>query len=537
MKLFIGLISFLAISFAADAQTIPFGYDLKIVPKNIPNFPGVHSFAYGQSGGKWVIIGGRRDGLHARQPNSSFPAASNNSDIFVIDPVTEQFWSAPVNALPTGIAEQLQSTNMNFHQDADTLYIIGGYAYSATNVDHITFPNLTSISVSGLINSIISGASISPYFKQITNQNFAVTGGHLAHLDGFYYLVGGHRFDGRYNPMGNATYVQTYVDGIRKFKLNNSGNQLSYSNYSVSMDQVNLHRRDYNLVPQIFPNGEEGFMISSGVFQVGINLPFLYPVEIRSSGHTPIPSFNQYLSNYHSPAVGLYDSISNTMHSLFFGGMSQYYYSNGTLVQDDAVPFVKTISRVSRDLNGQLQEVVFPNELPALLGAGGEFISNMQVPTALNEVVLLNQIAADSVQIGHLVGGIVSPQLNPFSVNNTGVTAASNGIYEVWLKKSQTSELIALDGSNPFSVTVFPNPVKDEIHFNLKQPFSGNLQLFVSDLEGRIVFEKDFVAEGKQEFMLNQQETGLNAGIYTFHFVFDGKFSRMEKVVLLESEK
>jgi hypothetical protein len=29
------------------------------------------------------------------------------------------------------------------------------------------------------------------------------------------------------------------------------------------------------------------------------------------------------------------------MHNLFFGGISQYYYNNGTLIQDDTVPFVK----------------------------------------------------------------------------------------------------------------------------------------------------------------------------------------------------
>jgi hypothetical protein len=112
----------------AFGQTIPFNYEVSIVPKSVPNFPGVHSFAFGQANGKWLIIGGRRDGLHARQPNSSFPTVSNNTDIMVIDPISNQYWSASLNTLPTSVAEQLQATNMNFYQDADSLYILGGYA-------------------------------------------------------------------------------------------------------------------------------------------------------------------------------------------------------------------------------------------------------------------------------------------------------------------------------------------------------------------------------------------------------------------------
>src|SRR5690606_25555647 len=113
----------------------------------------------------------------------------------------------------------------------------------------------TSVSVSGLINAIINNAPITPHFKQIQDQNFAVNGGRLAKIADVYHLVGGHRFDGRYNSMGIPSYTQTYVNGIRKFKINNSSSTLVYSSYSVPTVQVHLHRRHYKLVPQIFPNG------------------------------------------------------------------------------------------------------------------------------------------------------------------------------------------------------------------------------------------------------------------------------------------
>jgi hypothetical protein len=41
-------------------------------------------------------LGGRKDGLHARQPFTAFPREYNNTDIFVIDVHTQQFWSAPL---------------------------------------------------------------------------------------------------------------------------------------------------------------------------------------------------------------------------------------------------------------------------------------------------------------------------------------------------------------------------------------------------------------------------------------------------------
>ncbi|MDO8998641.1 MAG: T9SS type A sorting domain-containing protein [Bacteroidota bacterium] len=531
-------IFFLSIIIATSfgfAQTIPFNYAVKIKPITINNLPGLHSYAVAQYNGKWLVIGGRKDGIHARQPFNAFPVASSNTDIYVIDVNTQQFWTASVNGLPTGLKEQLQSTNMNFYQDKDSLYIIGGYGYSSTAVDHITYPNLTSISVSGLINAIVNANSITPYFKQITDQNFAVNGGYLGKIGSTFYLVGGHRFDGRYNPMGNPTYTQTYVDGLKKFKINNSGSQLSYTNYTTVSDQVHLHRRDYNLMPQIFPNGEEGYTISSGVFQIGLDLPFLYPVDIKASGHFPVTTFNQYLSNYHSAKTALYDSINNVMHSIFFGGMSQYSYINNVLTQDNNVPFVKTISRVSRDANGNLQENVFPNQMPALIGASAEFIPNHLVPHYESEIIKLSQITSDSTLIGHFYGGIYSPQINPFTANNTGVTNAHNVIYEVWIVKSQVSGFKPLDGTNPLKVTVFPNPTEKQISFKLTLPTSGDLDLFITDVNGKIVVEKTFrdLNSGNQTIDISDK-VKLSSGVYSFNFVFDGKFNAIEKVIITQ---
>ncbi|MBK9533902.1 MAG: hypothetical protein IPO10_01755 [Flavobacteriales bacterium] len=104
----------------------------------IPNMPGIHSFAWGQHNGEWLVIGGRTDGLHQRQPFAAFLASANNTMAYVLNPVTNEVWSADLSSLPTALFEQLQSTNLEFHQRGNTLYIIGGYGFSPTANDHIT---------------------------------------------------------------------------------------------------------------------------------------------------------------------------------------------------------------------------------------------------------------------------------------------------------------------------------------------------------------------------------------------------------------
>lgn len=515
------------------AQTFSFNYSVKLKPLLVQGFSGLHSYAYAQSQGKWLIIGGRKDGLHARQPFNSFPASYNNTNIYVIDIYNQQMWTSTINNLSNALKEQLQSTNMNFYQDEDSLYLVGGYGYSNTIGDHVTFSNLTSVSVSGLINAIINNQSINSHFKQVTDSAFAVCGGHLGKIGSTFYLIGGHRFDGRYNPMGNPTYTQTYVDGIRKFKLLNFGSQLSFSAYSVSTDQVHLHRRDYNLIPQIFPDGQEGYTISSGVFQPSVNLPFLYPIDIKTSGYSAITSFNQYLSNYHSSNIALYDSVNNSMHSLFFGGMSQYSYSNTILIQDQNVPFIKTISRVSRDAFGNLQETVFNTEMPDYLGASSELIPNHQLPHYSNEVIKLSQLNGDSILLGHIVGGILSSQANPFSNNNTSVTSANSIIYEVWLTRSFSSGFATIDGRNAFEVVVFPNPGKKQVSVKCHLPYTGNLSVSITDVTGKIVQEIDFGKINKGSTVIDLSESlKLYEGLYQLNFLFDGKFSRVEKLII-----
>lgn len=526
------LIVFLLAFFQSTTAQSTFEYDVVLTPVSVSGLPGLHSYAFAQHNEKWLIIGGRKDGVHARQPFNAFPGAQNNTNIYVVDIATQQSWSVSVNSLPTGIKEQLQSTNMNFYQDGDTLFIVGGYAYSTTAADHKTFNNLTSVDVPNLINAIVAGTPITSYFKQITNDVFAITGGQLGKIGSTFYLVGGHRFDGRYNPMNNPTFTQTYSNAIRKFTIDNSGSNLSYANYEEVVDAVHLHRRDYNLLPQIFPNGELGYTISSGVFQIAVDLPFLYPVDIKAGGYYPQTQFNQYLSNYHSGKVCLYDASNNRMHNLFFGGMSQYYYSNGTLLQDDTVPFVKTISRTTRFADGSLLEYQLPVEMPNLKGAGAEFIPNENLPHYSNEVIQLSNITDNELVIGHLFGGIQSSSATAFTDNQTNLTSADPTVYEVKLVKNTTLSTPQINGENPFSFTVSPNPTEnDTVRVEFELPYKAKLNYIISGLDGKIIEEGEIEDAKVGKNAMNFDVLFVNTKMVFITFIFDDKYYVSKRVI------
>ena len=467
---------------------------VEIEPLAIIGSPNIHSFSWGKtSDGKWIIVGGRIDGLHRRQPFAAFLESSNNKDVFVIDPISGDVWNASLQNLPVSIYEQLQSTNQEFHQRDNSLYVIGGYGYSPTQDDHITYPNLTAIALDGLANAVINGANITPFFRQVFVPNLAVTGGQLDQINDIFYLCGGQYFEGRYNPMGpggGPGFIQEYTDEIIKFEINDDGTNLSVDNYIAINDPDNLHRRDYNMVPQIFPNGERGATIFSGVFQPDIDLPWLNSVDVTTSGYTVNNNFNQYLSQYHSAKVPIYDSANNVMHSLFFGGMSQYTLDiNGNLIQDDNVPFVKTISKITRSDDGTMTENKLDIEMPTLLGSGAEFIPITDNSIYIgNEIVALNSLPQERTLIGYIFGGIESTQENIFFINNGTQSSASNQIFKVFITKSVlNTEEIVLNGDTIYNINVFPNPSKDVFSIELFVPNQQTHLLEVSDMLGRKV--------------------------------------------------
>ena len=515
-----------------------FNFQVEIQAKSIPGFPSLHSFAFGQHEQYWVFFGGRIDGIHARQPFNAFPATGVNTNIWIVDTATDSVFSLPSSALPDSVYYQMQGTNFNFIQEGEYLFIAGGYGIWIPSGLHTTFPFLTRIHLPALIQRAQQAQPLAPAVSQVQDSLFAITGGQLGRIDNSFLLVGGHYFEGRYNPMGpnhGPGFIQRYSNQIRKFAVNADSLPLQVSPLGNSTDATHLHRRDYNLVPQIFPNGEPGYMLSSGVFQHTIDLPFLYPVDIRANSYQPRTDFNQLLSHYHSAKVALYDSVNKANHSLYFGGLAQYFMdSGGQLVQDNNVPFVQTISRVTRSDADSLYEFKEEVEMPVRVGASAEFLLNRSLPHYANEALLLDPSSTDTMELGYIVGGIVSPVANAFTNNNTGVTSASGVVYRVRLVPTQQPSAIPMQQLPAgYALQLGPNPSNGrfEASFDLQKVVP--VHYVITALDGSVV----------EKGSLSQLEKGTNYVKFDLRkhratetllvtFVFDHKFFVSKKLLL-----
>lgn len=489
------------ISNSVFSQTAPF--NIYIEPMNITGLGGLQAYAYGQHNGKWLIVGGRLDGLHRRQPFAAFDIAGNNNQIIVIDPLSQQKWTAPLILLSMPLQEQLSSTNMEFHQEGNYLYIIGGYGYNTATQARKTFDNLTAIDVPSVINAVISGTSITNYFRQISDVQFAVTGGHLKKINNSYYLIGGNKFDGNYNPMGGPTYTQVYTDAIRKFNLADNGTTITITHLATISDAANLHRRDYNAVPQILPNGAEGITAFSGVFQPTVDLPFLNSVTIDSTNYAVNNTFQQYYNHYHCAVLPLHSASNNEMHNVFFGGIAQYYDSSGILVQDNNVPFVKTIARVSRNSSGVMAEYKLPVEMPSLLGAGAELIPIDSVPHYNNGVFKLDDFINDTTLVGYIYGGISSSAANVFFTNTGTQSSASSQIFKVYVIKNSTLGVHELNEQSigKLRMHVFPNPTDGNLIIKFNLDIAAETKISIYSVDGKII----------EKFVLKNLSVGENS--------------------------
>ncbi|MER3329901.1 MAG: T9SS type A sorting domain-containing protein, partial [Candidatus Kapaibacterium sp.] len=367
---------------------------------------------------------------------------------------------------------------------------------------------------------IINEESIESYFRQIDDPLFQVTGGHLTKINDRFYLLGGQKFLGRYNPMGpdhGPGFTQEYTNAIRIFKINDDGKTITIEHLPSHIDRDNLHRRDYNAVEQKMPNGEEGVTMISGVFREDDDLPFLNSVDVSLDNYEVNNEFKQYYNHYHCPVLPLYSESENLMHTIFFGGIAQFYDNNGTLVQDDNVPFVNTIARVTRDKDGNMVEYKMSAEMPALLGAGGEFIPNLSLPQYDNGIFKLDELSGDDVLIGYIYGGISSTAPNIFTINDGSQSVANNKIFSVYLSSGTKASVDDINESSisDLEFSIYPNPSKKLINVEYKLKSNDIVRISITDVKGKQIDDITFTNQtaGKHTYT-KTVEALVNGGIY-----------------------
>lgn len=502
--------------FAIQTINAQQNFDIHIQPSNITSAPAIHSGAFASYNGKWIFLGGRIDGLHIMQANQAFPFYGRNDSVFVVDPIANTTVSASVAQLPFIMYEPIASSNMQSFQNGKYLYMIGGYGKSDSLEVYTTFPSLISIDLDSLIDHVTAGTPINSCFRQVIDTNLAVSGGELEKIDSTYYLVFGHNFEGSYaeTPLGGL-FVQRYTHEIRKFTINDNGVNLSLSNYSALQDTDVYHRRDYNLVPQIFPNSEFGLTAFGGVFQKNANQPFLSPIDITSTNVQLQSSFNENLNQYTTSTLPVYDSLNNFMHTVFFGGMSLYTMDTmtSTLVQDTLVPFVQTISKVTRDNVGGLTEYLLSESMPGFLGTNSFFIPDPAVRYLPGGILDLNSISGNQ-RVGFIVGGIKSDAPNVGRLDPVGMSRPNAIVYDVFVDRTNVDVAEIQVNNNINNLIVYPNPVSKILNIDFSVPTSTQCEVAIYSLKGKLVksIMNDRLQKGSKHLSISVE--GMKSGIY-----------------------
>ncbi|MBI1226374.1 MAG: hypothetical protein GC192_14165 [Bacteroidetes bacterium] len=467
-----------------DPADLPFTLALEEVTQ--VNIPGLHSFAFGKVDDWWVVIGGRTNGLHGFFIATGFPEDKANTEVLLIHPENGTVLSYEVEDMNLPFGDALRSTNPQFAQDGEWLYITGGYGKDVASGEFKTFPVLTAVDLPLLKMKLLAGENPASAFRQTEVPQVKVCGGEMEKLGDWFYLVGGHEFSGLYNQNGPPQFTQAYTNEIRRFKITNTASSLAISEFSAHHDEANLHRRDFTLAPIIQSNGTEALCLYGGVFRPDEDLPFYNPIYISEDNIFEMDEgYEQLFSQYTCPAVPLFDSLDGSMNTLFFGGLSTHFWSNG-LQYDNKVPFIKDIATFRRNADGTSQEFVMPLSFDELLGANMVFVPSENASHYPNEVLKLRAMSGPTF-VGYLFGGIKAeiPNITPSSANQR--------MFKVYITPKPT--VSATSAVATPSLQVFPNPFSNDDFLHIESVKSIH-HFELMRMDGRVLAAKD-IAELK----------------------------------------
>ena len=411
-----------------------------------------------------MLVGGRTDGLHAftNNPLENFPPSEQNRIVYVIDPARWQVWSRPLSdsSLTTDQVDALSAVAYEHVQANDVLYIVGGYGYTRSTAQFQTYPMLTAIGLSQLINWVRNPAQfpdLATLIRQTSDETLRVTGGQMTIIGGRALLIFGQDFEGGY---GDPNAVQTYTGQVRSFRIIDNGTSVSVSGIKAdpeTPDLVNFRRRDYTLALALDGVGasqKSTAVALSGVF-TATNGIFTVPVEVERAGHpvqadpTASTTFKQGMNNYDTASLGLYSTSFQQTHTVLFGGITYVYFDakTGEFVSDSSLPDTNQVTTIVRNADRQYQQYLLGARFPTIIGSTGTmlrfgseatFFLKQGTPTMANGLVDLDSLLAGAngrrVVVGWIFGGIAAPGANPSE------TVASDEVFEVALQAQDSTE-------------------------------------------------------------------------------------------------
>jgi hypothetical protein len=219
------------------------------------------------------------------------------------------------------------------------------------------------------------------------------------------------------------------------------------------------------------PNGTPGINVYGGVFTSAFT-PYLNPIYIDTIGGTHTAAidrtFNQYMNQYDTARMVLFDTVQGNLYTVFFGGISygvlepdgassaqeraepRVPYADLIQVEaksdasgfrlDPNIPFIDQTTAITLRADGTSQQGVLARRhqskltpqqlLPGRLGTNARIHPAPNVPAFDNGVIKLRSLQGPTL-VGYMYGGMRTTDANP---TGTGQSFASNRIFKVLVK-------------------------------------------------------------------------------------------------------
>jgi len=430
-----------------SSNGVPFTIQIEQAGFSLPS--GLQSYVLGTNGGKWLLLAGRINGLHGFNPNNNFPADTQNTMVFVVDPNLQTVATRSLTNQQSGLTQAqidlLSVTAAQSYQSSNTLYITGGYGIDTATSNFTTKAALTAIDVPGLMHWVVNptnSETAAQYIRQVFDPMFQITGGVMVEVFPQHaLLVLGQDFSGT-----NLFVDGTYSEQIRRFRIIDKESRFSFVAQKTkrASPPPNYRRANLNVVP-IIEHGRQGFVAFSGTFTETFGA-WTLPIEIKRNGSSsmggPTWTFAQGMNNWTCPTLELYSRKAGNSYTVLMGGISYGFFAGGVFQTDSELPFINQVTTIKRDPTGVFSQYLMDAEYPVILstgsnpgnqllfGANATLIPVAGLPAYKNGVLKYDALGSSPIVVGYIVGGIQSTLPN---TNVSTDSAASPYIFKVTL--------------------------------------------------------------------------------------------------------
>ncbi|MEQ8706647.1 MAG: hypothetical protein RIC19_22130 [Phaeodactylibacter sp.] len=240
-----GLLLSACLGFAQNEETVR-----TIPPEAIQLYPtleDMHGYAIGQYKDYLLVFGGSIRSKVSEQDYRDFP----NLDILLID-FNEKRASAYTNSSFEGsLGEQISATGLSYYQDKGLLYLLGGYGYSETHQQFISFPYITVIDVRQTVLALLNGTDPIASFYQLCDDRMAIFNAEMDFNGDEFFLLNGKSAYKTRPFSNNPQYVEEKFDEeVRTFKMIKDGKEWYLEKFQTWYDLEAFQDLYGTLIPE-----------------------------------------------------------------------------------------------------------------------------------------------------------------------------------------------------------------------------------------------------------------------------------------------